>query len=88
MATKLCAVLHNICGSSELNPLRVSLPTTRILSSHLNFQNLCNPIVHYSAILPLNIPFHRPYSIIFHAIYLFTASGLTSHLVVLLTGLA
>jgi hypothetical protein len=73
MATKLCTVSHNICGPSVSNPLRVSLLTSRILISLLNFENMYNPVVCYSAILPLNISFHRPHSIIFHAIYLFTA---------------
>jgi hypothetical protein len=71
MATKLRTASRNICGSSVLNPLRVSLLTYRILSSLLDFENLYNPVVCYSAILPLNISFHRPPSIIFHAIYLF-----------------
>lgn len=72
MATKLCTVSHNICGSSVLNPLRVSLLTSRILSSLLDFEDLYNPVVCYSAIVPLNISFHRPHCIICHAIYLFT----------------
>jgi hypothetical protein len=73
MVTKLCTVSHNNSGSSVLNPLRVSLLTSRILSSLLGFENLYNPVVCYSFILPLNIFFHRPHSIIFHAIYLFTS---------------
>jgi len=62
-----------LCGSSVLNPLRVSLTTSRIPSSFLDLENLYKPVVCYSAILPLNISFHCPRSIIFHAIYLFAA---------------
>jgi len=73
IARNLCTVSHNNFGSSVLNPLRVSLLTSRILIPLLDLENLYKPVVCYSAILSLNISFHRPRSILFHAIYLLIA---------------